>query len=183
MGELTSEANTLYVATVGQLSAFVFLLSAFVPARLYLLWCKPAELFLGLGGGLVALLASNIWLTLIEQAGIEHEQQALLSTLTDSSALWITLFAVVVAPIVEEFVFRGGLFDWINDLRGRQTAIYSTAVLFGCVHLDSITSVPPLILFGIILAWLRVQTRSLIVPIIAHFTNNGIVMLGALSAV
>ena len=183
MGDLSSEANTLFVATVGQLSALVFLLVAFVPARSYLLRCTLGNVFLGLGGGLVALFASNLWLTLIEQVGIEHEQQTLLAILNDSSALWITLFAVLVAPVVEEFVFRGGLFDWINGLRGHQTAIYCTAILFGCVHLDSITSVPPLIFFGVILAWLRLYTKSLIVPIIAHITNNGIVMLGALSAV
>jgi membrane protease YdiL (CAAX protease family) len=44
------------------------------------------------------------------------------------------------------------------------------------MHFDSLTAVPPLIIFGIVLGWWKEKTGWILFPIIAHLTNNILVV-------
>lgn len=85
---------------------------------------------------------------------------------------------VVLAPIVEEILFRGFLLNrwWMKY--GLRKAIAMTSLLFGLGHFDVIGGV----IFGIVTSMIYVRTRSLASPIIVHMSNNallGILLIGA----
>jgi membrane protease YdiL (CAAX protease family) len=85
------------------------------------------------------------------------------------------LLVILAAPISEEIFFRGFLF---GGLRGRMSfwaAALISGVLFGLVHLPTgPAQVPPLAVFGILLAWLYERTGSLGPPIFMHMIQNAI---------
>jgi len=88
--------------------------------------------------------------------------------------------ACIVAPILEETMFRGVLF---HHLRERWRWIVSaplTAVIFAAVHPQGWAAIPVLSAIAIVLAGLREWRGSLIAPIVAHACNNGVALIAAL---
>ncbi len=87
----------------------------------------------------------------------------------------------IVAPISEELFFRGMFF---GGLRGRMSflpAALISAAVFGGLHLPTGPStVPPLILFGFLLAWVYERSGSLWPAIILHVINNSLALAVAL---
>lgn len=90
---------------------------------------------------------------------------------------------VLAAPVAEEVFFRGFLF---GGLRGRMSfwpAAVISGLLFGLVHLPGgPLQVPPLAVFGVLLAWLYERTGSLGPPILMHAIQNAISFSYTLSA-
>jgi len=83
------------------------------------------------------------------------------------------LSLVVIAPLVEEFIFRGLLlYRWAQKW-GLKTAIILSSLLFGLVHPDPIGATA----FGIAMCILYLRTQSLWIPIICHGANNLVVWL------
>jgi hypothetical protein len=77
---------------------------------------------------------------------------------------------VIVAPITEEFFFRGVLLHRLAAKWGIRPAIIITSLVFGFLHLNFLG----LSLFGLVMALLYIKTGTLIVPIICHTLNNGL---------
>ena len=82
---------------------------------------------------------------------------------------------ILAAPLSEEIFFRGFLF---GGLRGRMPfwpAAIVSGLVFGLVHLPGgPLQVPPLVVFGILLAWLYERSGSLGPPILMHAIQNSI---------
>jgi membrane protease YdiL (CAAX protease family) len=94
--------------------------------------------------------------------------------LTDGSPVvrgTIALFAIGLAPVVEEVLFRGVLFATICGLGWRKSAYLGTALLFGLIH-GNTAAFLPLTLFGLVLAWLYERTGNLLAPVVAHAVFN-----------
>lgn len=87
-------------------------------------------------------------------------------------------FAVVIAPVTEELIFRGVLFRGLAKFIPRGYAIWISAVVFGAVHGD-MTSFLPLVVFGAMLAVAYERTGNIAVTMTAHalFNLNTIVGL------
>jgi membrane protease YdiL (CAAX protease family) len=81
--------------------------------------------------------------------------------------------AIVLAPLVEEILFRGIAFKAIYERGYRKLAVLVTSVVFGIIHLNLMTFLP-LTFFAIVLALLYASTRTLVAPIVAHATFNAI---------
>jgi membrane protease YdiL (CAAX protease family) len=92
--------------------------------------------------------------------------------------LWSTLLGAatgaLLAPVVEELVFRGFLFTRWARRFGLVRGLAFSALLFGLLHL----SLQPLgaLTLGFMAGLLYLRTRSLWSPIVAHLTNNLIVV-------
>lgn len=93
-----------------------------------------------------------------------------------SSMLLTILLVVVVAPIMEETIFRGVVLSGFASRIGPVRAIMATAVLFGAIHLDPWRAVP-LTLLGIVLGFLAWQGRSIWPAVVAHAFVNGFAYL------
>jgi membrane protease YdiL (CAAX protease family) len=89
------------------------------------------------------------------------------------------LLIVIAAPIAEETCFRGMLFGGLREKLPRLVAALITGVIFGGLHaLTGVTAVPPLIVFGFLLALLYERTGSIVPGILLHMINNSIALLG-----
>jgi len=88
------------------------------------------------------------------------------------------LLIVIAAPISEEFCFRGMLFGGLREKLPRLAAALITGVVFGGLHaLTGVTAVPPLIVFGFLLALLYEKTGSIVPGILLHMLNNSIALI------
>lgn len=127
----------------------------------------------GIGAWLLASIVSVIVVYLLEAAGIEAVPQTAARAL-DVIDPWLAVVAIVVAaPIAEEIFFRGVVFNaWLRE-GGRRIAYVGSALLFAVIHL-SLTVLVPIILLGLILAWVYDRTRNIVAPIVLHATFNGI---------
>jgi len=79
--------------------------------------------------------------------------------------------AIVLAPLLEEILFRAILYRGIKQHGYPKLALFGSAVLFGAIHLSLLTFVP-LTVLAIILALLYDKADSLMAPIIAHSIFN-----------
>jgi len=86
----------------------------------------------------------------------------------------------VVAPICEEFFFRGYIFTALRNWRGTWPAAVITGLLFGGVHAGSAPAVDlvPLAVLGFALCLLYRYTGSLYPCIAVHSLNNSIAFGG-----
>jgi membrane protease YdiL (CAAX protease family) len=105
------------------------------------------------------------------------------------------LFEVVLVPLGEELVFRGlmlgilldRLHRWYGPGRGVRLAIVFSALAFGAAHASNalfgvahsfvVVQVVVATVLGLILADLRVRTRSLLAPVLLHALVNAINLL------
>jgi membrane protease YdiL (CAAX protease family) len=121
----------------------------------------------------------------------------LMKEVTGMSFLAMAFIAVVVAPLLEEIIFRGFLFNALRSaFRGRQNtpegsqpwadfaAIFLSAAIFGGVHMINafidaryLWCLPSMIVCGMVLAELYRRTGSLIPGILVHLLNNGLIIL------
>ncbi|MBL9200604.1 MAG: glutamate-5-semialdehyde dehydrogenase, partial [Opitutaceae bacterium] len=81
------------------------------------------------------------------------------------------LLAVVIAPLVEEFIFRGLILRGLLARWKPWPAILVSAAMFGVMHLNP-AQLPVTISLGVILGWAYVRTRSLGLCVIGHALNN-----------
>ncbi len=86
----------------------------------------------------------------------------------------------VVAPIAEEFLFRGLGMAVVGAFYGGSAAIVVTGLAFGLAH-GLVVALPVLAVFGIILGWLRRRTASLYPPIVLHAIFNASSLLAAVT--
>lgn len=89
------------------------------------------------------------------------------------------LLIVIAAPISEEVCFRGMLFGGLREKMPRIGAALLSGLIFGGLHaLTGVSAVPPLIMFGFLLALLYEKTGSIVPGIILHMLNNSVALLG-----
>jgi membrane protease YdiL (CAAX protease family) len=95
-----------------------------------------------------------------------------------AAMLYAAAFVCVIAPIAEEFFFRGFLFDVLRKWRGPWVAAVLTSVMFGVVHAGSapVEDLIPLGFFGLILCLIRWRTGSLYPGIALHAVNNSLAL-------
>lgn len=90
-----------------------------------------------------------------------------------SSGISGLLVICVVAPVVEEIIFRGVILRGLLSNYSKCDALIASATLFSLMHLNPIQLIPTLIA-GIVLGWLYIKSYSLWPSIIAHMLFNAI---------
>jgi membrane protease YdiL (CAAX protease family) len=84
--------------------------------------------------------------------------------------IWL-ISACIIAPVSEEFFFRGYAFYAFNKRHGLYVALFVSSLGFSAIH-GSIYSLLPIFVAGIGLALAYYWTDSLVPPIVAHAVNN-----------
>lgn len=137
-------------------------------------WRQASLLVVGLL--LAFIVVSAIWSALVHP----EEDKKLLETLgsNEGTALLVASAGLtcVVAPICEEFLFRGYIFTALRNWRGTLPAAVLTGLLFGGVHYGSAPALDlvPLAAFGFGLCLLYRYTGSLYACMAAHSLNNSL---------
>jgi membrane protease YdiL (CAAX protease family) len=87
---------------------------------------------------------------------------------------WMALLAVVAAPLVEEYLFRGLVFKGLRRTMRPAVAILASAAIFAIVHPP--VSFVPVFGLGVAAALAFEGSGSLLAPILAHALYNGAVV-------
>jgi membrane protease YdiL (CAAX protease family) len=104
-------------------------------------------------------------------------QTPLEKLLTSTSAILVfAIFGVAVAPLLEEIIFRGFVFNVLWEIGGTRVAIVVTAALFALLHAGQLAgnwgSVILIFLVGCILSVVRHRSNSIIPSFIVHTSYN-----------
>ncbi len=93
------------------------------------------------------------------------------SELIESSPIWVTLIvAVIIGPVIEEFIFRKLMIDRLSRF-GAGTAIIVSGISFGLFH-GNFYQFFYAALLGVLLAFITVKTGNWIYSVIMHILIN-----------
>ena len=146
----------------------------------------------GLAAGLLALVTSLpvvlsigfLCMTLSSLIGhpappVAHEMLLKVQQSDSQSAIWEMLVcSVIVAPVLEEIIYRGlvqSVLGHLGGFRNRWLIVLSAAALFALIHLGPQVAwqgLPVLFVLGIFLGWLYERTGSLWPGIVLHAGFN-----------
>ena len=119
----------------------------------------------------LAVTVLTEWLLAV--APLSGWEEDLFASMSGDTLLAV-LLVVVLAPVVEEMLFRGLLLRGFLARYPRWPAIAASALLFGASHLN-IYQFAVGVLLGLPLGWLYERTRSLIPCIALHAAYNACV--------
>ena len=100
------------------------------------------------------------------------------------SVLLFGILGVLVAPLVEETIFRGFLYPVIARRTGIPAGIFMTGTLFGRMHAAQLWGgwgqIALLIIVGVVLTWVRAHTGTVVASYLVHLGYNGLQLAGYL---
>jgi membrane protease YdiL (CAAX protease family) len=100
------------------------------------------------------------------------------------SILLFGVLGVLVAPLVEETLFRGFLYPVIARRLGVVAGVSITGTLFGLMHAAQLWGgwgqIALLILVGVVLTWVRARTGTVAASYFVHLGYNGLQLVGYL---
>lgn len=119
---------------------------------------------------------SEIYVVIQRFVPVPAEFEAMLRDLLEltnpADSVATLVIAIVVAPVLEEALFRGVILNGLARRYGPQSASFWTAVFFAAFHLYNPWQVLPTFFLGLVLAWLVLTTRSLMSAIVVHTMFN-----------
>ena len=141
---------------------------------------SPARgLALGVAAGAGCALFAFCYLLLVGQVEPlrEWRDQAMQRAIGENPlAYWpLLLLYVAAAPLFEEFIFRGLIFQGLARTMPVARAVVANGVIFAIVHPP--IAFPAVFLLGVVTALVFRRTRSLWPAILTHAVYNGLVVL------
>jgi membrane protease YdiL (CAAX protease family) len=142
---------------------------------------KPRTLYWALGG-FAAALPTVFGLSLLSQlllGGGVGESNPLIPMLVSGrdweTRLPLLLNVVLLAPLFEEFLFRGFLLSQFRRHAGESGAVMLSALMFGAMHMSP-DALLPLTGLGVILAIVARASGGLWAPVLLHSLWNAATM-------
>lgn len=86
------------------------------------------------------------------------------------------LKVVILAPVIEELIFRGVIMHGLMRNNSKFTAVFVSALLFALFHLNP-WQFPATFVLGLLLGILMLRTRNIYLCILGHAINNGLVLI------
>jgi hypothetical protein len=125
----------------------------------------------------VALGLQQVSAVVLTKLGWQPEDQLAVTLLANTKSwgmrIYLGAFAVVLAPVAEEFIFRGMLYPFVKQLGWPRLAWFGVSFAFALIHYDAATFVP-LFVLALALTWLYEKTDNLLAPIAAHSLFNAV---------
>ncbi len=170
----------------GKFSEYLYLDKSFKSASVLLVFVMMffAAPFVNLVGELNANMAFPEWLSGVEQWMKNAEENAEMLTkaflkVDTTGGLLFNIFMIALLPAIgEELLFRGVIQRiFTNWTRSNNWGIWISAILFSALHMQFYGFVPRMLL-GVLFGYLLVWSGSMWLPVIAHFLNNAIAVIG-----
>jgi membrane protease YdiL (CAAX protease family) len=136
----------------------------------------------GMGLQIAAVLVSLPFVQLMFPDGAPSQGIADIadSSETTLEVLGIFLAVAVLAPVIEEIIYRGMLLPWLGRFMGKWPSILLSAAMFALIHplldWDARAAVPGLFFIGVVLAWAALHRGDLSLSIALH---SGVNLLAA----
>lgn len=128
-----------------------------------LVYCLLAGVFCSLAASLLAALsqAGQIF------EGYENASQTIFS----QSVLMQIVAAGVVMPIVEEYIFRGLMYNRMKDYMSANMAMIISSVIFGLYHGNLIQGVYGFVM-GLLMIFVYEKYQTMLAPVLCHIGAN-----------
>ena len=184
-GETPDDVLYLWSTAIGALIQYAFMFGLILVIargldRRLLALELPERRWRAAGLAAAAFAAIIIVSAILSQFLDAGDEQGLVPKSWDSSraAPFIAnaIVVAVVAPFVEELLYRGLGYWLLTQFIPVLPTILITGLAFGLGH-GLVLGLPVLAFFGITLAWLRWQTGSVYPGMIVHGTFNGLALL------
>lgn len=121
------------------------------------------------------ILAGYVVNLVFSYYGITPEMQDVVQWVLDEKSSLVLaclmFFGIIIAPIIEEILFRGFLLSALKKSLGGRYATIVSAAIFAAVHIDVFAFLQIFIL-GLLLGHLYEKTKTLAASIIVHITHN-----------
>ncbi|GAN31753.1 CPBP family intramembrane metalloprotease [Candidatus Brocadia sp. AMX2] len=112
--------------------------------------------------------------------GQNPEMQDVVRWVLEEKSLFVLVslifFGIVIAPVIEEIMFRGFLQPALKNFFGGRYAIVLSASLFAGVHMD-IFAFFQIFILGMLLGYLYEKTQTLVASIIVHVLHNSLTLV------
>jgi len=126
---------------------------------------------------LLAVLLFSIWI--LNHFGYSPPPQPVFEAFMEEKRnrvlLFLTIFVSVFGPIVEEIFFRGFMYSAIRKRVGVLGAAFLSASIFSLLH-TNIAGFLPIMMLGVLLAYLYETTGSLVASITVHVLHNSAII-------
>ncbi len=147
---------------------------------------RPFALYTGLnakmpspGVGFLCVLAGiagNFWFSFVLNSGLISADmlsnyETAFALVEGGNIVIEALSIVIVAPVVEELLFRGVIMHHMRNIMPAGAAIVLQGMLFGCLHGDPLWIIYSAVL-GCIIGYIRVRCGTLRAAIIFHVAFN-----------
>ena len=132
---------------------------------------KPKSAIIGSLLGIGVMTTISFVLGIIYQnfdLGVTDETMELIS---NASPVWAMVATVCVAPVVEEFIFRGFVFERLSKAFSPRMTILLSALIFGLIHLNIIQSSYAFVA-GLVFGYFRAKYEDLWGCILLHIFAN-----------
>jgi membrane protease YdiL (CAAX protease family) len=97
------------------------------------------------------------------------------------AALAIMAMSVILAPLVEETIFRGFLYPVAARSFGIPAGIIFTGTVFGLMHAQQLwggwAQIALLVVVGIVFTWVRAAKRTVLASYLLHISYNSLIVL------
>jgi membrane protease YdiL (CAAX protease family) len=127
--------------------------------------------------GVLGTLALSV---AVSQTGLQPEGMKQAMNIGREPAQFLAALLVMagLAPLVEELVFRGLFYGWLEGRWNARVAFIVSSLAFAAAHyeLAHIVLVLPL---GLLFGYLRRRTDSLLPSLAAHMANNGVAVVAS----
>lgn len=139
-------------------------------------------IFVGIGFGTLGFgnILENIIMKVLEGSQLVNDAIELLEKAFRAKGpvdgIFILIAVIIGAPLVEELLFRGVLFEELRKEISLKGTIFLTSIVFGIYHFNILQSSNAFFL-GLVLAYVYYKTRSIKASIIIHATNNMVAMI------
>ena len=135
---------------------------------------------IGIASGFVGVGVTAYLLSLLKSDGPQSmgTADAVVSILSKDPKVFLSLFTVtsIMAPLLEEVIFRGFLLTTLTKWLPAPTAAFVSAGIFGAAHLTS-RDFAQLTALGVVLGLTYTRTKNLSTPILIHsFWNSGVLI-------
>lgn len=153
---------------------------------------SPSSIWKDFGIGIASCAVAYPWVTVVNQIAsyilkviynYETKDQVAVQYLRDSlntkEKMFVALLTIIiVAPIVEEIIFRGTLQQWLKRYVPLKLAIGISAFVFSCFHFSTLQGlgnfalIPSLFVLACYLGYNYERQGSIYAPIGLHITFN-----------
>ena len=167
-----------------------------LPAFGYVYWVRHASPFRYLG--ISVMPSARKWIKYLVVIGLFLGAQVAFETIVGGKTLSLAgisisialsgMLAFIVAPFLEELLFRGLLLRELAELMPRWAANLLTSLLFTGIHLPFwlshsgisgalVVNTAGVFIFSLLAGWLYLDSSSIWPPTVAHIANNCVAAL------
>lgn len=148
---------------------------------------KPSQFLKAVGSGFILLYAINFIVSIamsVMAPEVSSLNQSVIEEMTAYAPIQLMISSIILAPILEELVFRVGVFQSIYE-KSEGLAYFMSSFLFGFVHISQglfngdwsqSLYLPSYALLGATFAYMYEKNKNIFVPMSVHMLNNLISM-------